>query len=148
METRYYVYLCSSTARDITLAVLYGYKAIIQAATVIMALKTRKVKVRGLDDYREIILATYLSCLLLIIILTFTYTIDDRINVFAFTISLSLFIGATAILALVFVPKVTVVLRVACAMTWTVESFCLVDVCFVQGPRGKAGVLQVCTLCH
>jgi len=108
VETRYYVYLCSSTGRDITLAVLYGYKAIIQAATVIMALKTRKVKVCGLDDYQGIILATYLSCLLQIIILIFTYTIDDRINVFAFTNSLSLFIGATAILALVFVPKVTV----------------------------------------
>ena len=108
METRYYIYVCSSTTRDITLAVLYGYKAIMEAATVIMAVKTEKKKVRGLDDYREIILATYLSCLLLIIVLTFTYTIGDRINVFAFTKSLNLF-GATAILALVFVPKVTVV---------------------------------------
>ena len=142
METRYFFYLCSSTARDVTLGVLYGYKAMIQAATVIMALKARKVKVRGLDDYREIVLATYLSCLLLIIIITFTYTIGDRINVFAFTYSLSILVGATAILALVFVPKVTVVYRESSiySLLMTVDLFCLVDVCFVQGPRGKAGV--------
>ena len=71
-----------------------------------MALRTRKVKVRGVDDYQEIILATYLSSFLLIIILIFTYTINDHINTFAALSSLSLLIGTTMIVALVFVPKV------------------------------------------
>ena len=73
-----------------------------------MALKTRKVKVRGLDDYREIVLATYLSSFLLIIILIFTYTIDDRINTFAVLSSFSFLIGTTMIVALVFIPKVCI----------------------------------------
>ena len=71
-----------------------------------MALRTRKVKVRGVDDYREIVMATYLSSFLLIIILIFTYTIHDRINTFAILSSLSFLIGTTMIVALVFVPKV------------------------------------------
>ena len=62
VEYHYFIYICSSTGRDITLGVLYGYKAVLQGATVIMALeiKTRKVKVRGLDDCQEIIMATSL----------------------------------------------------------------------------------------
>ena len=107
VEYRYFVYTCNSTARDITLGVLYGYKALLHAATVVMALKTRKVKVKGLNDYREIVLATYVSSFVLVIILVFTYTVADQINLFTVLTSFSLFVGATATMVLVFVPKVT-----------------------------------------
>ena len=107
MEYQYFVYTCNSTARDITLGVLYGYKALLHAATVVMALKTRKVKVKGLNDYREIVLATYVSSFVLVIILVFTYTVADQINLFTVLTSFSLFVGATATMVLVFVPKVT-----------------------------------------
>ena len=107
VEYHYFIYICSSTGRDITLGVLYGYKAVLQGATVIMALKTRKVKVRGLDDCQEIIMATYLTSFVLIIILIVNYTVEDMINTFISITSLSFFIGATAIILLVFVPKVT-----------------------------------------
>ena len=113
MEYHYFIYICSSVARDITLGVLYGYKAVLQVATVIMALKTRKVRVQGLDDYREIIMATYLTCFVLVIILIVKYTVEDMINTFAAVTSLSFFIGTTAIVVLVFVPKV---IREPCAV--------------------------------
>jgi len=91
------------------LGVLYGYKALLQVATVVMALKTRKVKVQGLDayDYREIVMATYFTCFVLVIILIVNYTVEDQINTFTAVTSLSFFIGTTAIVVLVFVPKVT-----------------------------------------
>ena len=108
VEYRYFIYTCNSTARDITLGVLYGYKALLHAATVVMALKTRKVRVKGLDDYREIVLATYVSSFVLVIILVFTYTVADQINLFTVLTSFSLFVGATVIMVLVFVPKVTI----------------------------------------
>ena len=107
MEYHYFIYICSSTGRDITLGVLYGYKAILQGATVIMALKTRQVKVRGLNDWQEIVLATYLTSFVLVITLIVNYTVEDKINTFTALTSLSYFIGATAIILLVFVPKVT-----------------------------------------
>ena len=107
MEFRYYIYICTSVARDATLGVLYSYKIFLQAVTVVMALRTRKVKVRGLDDYREIIMATYLTSFVLVIILIVNYTLKERINAFAAVTSLSYFIGATAIMVLVFVPKVS-----------------------------------------
>ena len=107
MEYRYFIYICSSTARDVTLGILYGYKAVLQAVTVAMALKTRKVKIQGLDDYREIVLATYVSSFVVVINFIVNYTMEDEINSFAAVTSLSFFIGATAIIVLVFVPKVT-----------------------------------------
>ena len=107
VEYRFSIYVCSSIARQCTLGVLYGYKVILQAVTVVMALKTRKVKVQGLDDYREIIMATYLTSFVLVIILIINYTVEDQINTFTALTSLSFFIGATATILLVFVPKVT-----------------------------------------
>jgi len=107
VEYHYFIYICSSTGRDIMLGVLYGYKALLQVATVVMALKTRKVKVQGLDDYREIVMATYLTCFVLVINLIVNYTVEDQINTFTAVTSLSFFIGTTAIVVLVFVPKVT-----------------------------------------
>ena len=89
---------------------LYGYKALIQTATIILALKTRKVKVRGLDDYREIVLATYVSSFLLAIIIIFTYTLFDRINTFAALSSFCFLAGTTVTIALVFVPKVNIIM--------------------------------------
>ena len=112
MEYRYFIYTCNSLARDVTLGVLYGYKILLHLATVVMALKTRKVKVKGLNDYREIVLATYVSSFVLVIILVFTYTVADQINLFIMLTSFSLFVGATAIMVLVFVPKVIAVVVV------------------------------------
>ena len=106
-EYRYFIYVCSSTARSITLGVLYGYKAVLQGATVVMALKTRKVKVRGLDDWQEIVMTTYLTSFVLVITLIANYAVEDQINTFATITSLSFLTGATAIILLVFVPKVT-----------------------------------------
>ena len=106
VEYRYFIYICSSTARDVTLGLLYGYKTVLQAVTLVMALKTRKVKVQGLNDYREVVLATYITCFVVIIIFVVNYTMKDETKSFIAITSLSYFTGATAIIALVFVPKV------------------------------------------
>ena len=108
MEYQYSIYTCSSFARNVTLGVLFGYKALLQTVTVIMALKVRKVKVKGLNDYREIVLATYVSSFVLVIILIFNIFVSDRIDLFSVLTSFGLFVGATAIMVLVFVPKVTI----------------------------------------
>ena len=107
VEYRFFIYTCNSLARDVTLGVLYGYKILLHLATVVMALKTRKIKVKGLNDYREIVLATYVSSFVLVIILIFNIFVRDRIDLFGVLTSFGLFVGATVIMVLVFVPKVT-----------------------------------------
>lgn len=106
VEYRYFIYVCSSTFRSVILGLLYGYKIILLGVTVVMALKTKKVNVQGLNDYHEVVLATYVATFVLAINFVVNYTMDDEINSFAIVTSLSIFIGTTAIILLVFVPKV------------------------------------------
>ena len=89
---------------------LYGYKAVLQVLTVLLALKTRKVKVKGLDDYKYIIMATYVSTFVLVVVTVFTFTIEDQVNLYAALTSFSFFLGSTVIVMLIFVPKVVVYL--------------------------------------
>ena len=105
-EYRYFIYTCNSTARDYTQGALYGYKVVLQLATVIMAIKSRKVKIQGVNDCREIILATYISSFVLMIIFIFNIFVADRLNLYTVFTSFGLFVGTTAIMVLVFVPKV------------------------------------------
>ena len=107
VEYQLFIYTCNSTARDVTLGVLYGYNILLHLATVVIAFKTRKFKVKVLNDYREIILATCISGFVLVLILVFTYTVTDQINLYSALTSFGLFVAATAIMVLVFVPKVT-----------------------------------------
>ena len=104
VEYQLFIYTCNSTAHD---GVLYGYNILLHLATVVIAFKTRKVKVKVLNDYREIILATCISGFVLVLILVFTYTVTDRINLYSALTSFGLFVAATVIMVLVFVPKVT-----------------------------------------
>ena len=119
-EYRYFIYTCSSTARDYTQGALYGYKVVLQLATVIMAIKTRKVKIQGVNDYREVVLATYISSFVLMIIFIFNIFVADQLNLYTMFTSFGLFVGATAIMVLVFVPKVTIS---SCCCCFVIYSF-------------------------
>ena len=104
--TLYFTYICSSTARNIFLGVLYGYKMVLQVVALVFAFATRKVKVKGLDDSKYIAAATYLTSIVLAVIIVTTYSLRDFVNVFPALFCTGFFIGTTVILALVFVPKV------------------------------------------
>ena len=104
----YFIFVCTSDARRITLGILYGYKALLQILAVILALKTRKVQIKGLDDSKYIIAATYLSSLVLLAVIIMTYTASKLINTYAAVSSACFIIGSTMIVAIVFIPKVRV----------------------------------------
>lgn len=116
VEYQYFIFVCSSNQRRITLGVLYGYKALLQILAVILALKTRKVQVKGLDDSKYIIAATYLSSLVLLAVIIMTYTAYELINTYAVVTSASFILGSTAIIAIVFIPKVSVSLFIYLCM--------------------------------
>ncbi len=103
----YFFYPCSSLPRMTALGFLYGYKALLQISSVWFAFQIHKVKVKGLNDAIFIVAAVYVTSIMLIIIMVSTYLLEkDYINVYPATYSLGLLVGATAILALVFIPKV------------------------------------------
>ena len=104
--TDYYTYVCSSPTRDIFLGILYGYKMLLQVIALVLAFSTRKVKVKGLDDSKYIAAATYVTSIVLAVIIVATYSLKDFVNAFPALFCTGFLIGTTFILGLVFIPKV------------------------------------------
>ncbi len=104
---RYFVFVCNSESRSITLGVLYGYKALLQIVALVFAVSIRKVKIRGLNNTVYIIAAIYVTSIVTTVIIVSTYTLVELVNVYAVMFSLCLFIGTTVILILVFIPPVS-----------------------------------------
>ena len=87
---------------------LYGYKGLLQVTALILAFRTRKVKVKGLDDSKYIAAAIYISSIVLAVIIVATYTLTDYINAFPAVEGAGFLLGTTMILVFVFVPKVSI----------------------------------------
>ena len=104
---QYFFYVCESENRVALFGVLYGYKGLLQIIALILAYYTRKVKVKGLNDSRYIAAATYVTSIVLAIIILSTYTLADYVNAFPAVVGVGLLVGTTMILVLVFVPKVS-----------------------------------------
>ena len=88
-------------------AVLFGYKGLLQVIALILAFRTRKVKVKGLDDSKYIATAIYVTSIVLAVIIVSTYTLRDYVNVYPAVVGMGFLLGTTMILALVFVPRVS-----------------------------------------
>ena len=104
--TEYFIYVCSSTTRNIFLGILYGYKMLLQAIALVLAFSTRKVKVKGLNDAKYIAAAIYVTSIVLAVIVVATYSLNEFVNAYPALFCTGFLIGTTFILGLVFVPKV------------------------------------------
>ena len=105
---RYSIVICHSMNRDIALGVLYGYKALLQIVAILFAFSTRKVKVKGLNDAKYIAIAVYVTSIVTAVIIVATYSLYDFRNVLSIVLCTGIFVGATSILILVFIPKVSI----------------------------------------
>ena len=63
---------------------------------------------KGLDDARYIAIAVYVTSIVTAVIIVATYTLYDFSNILSVVFCSGVFIGATIILLLVFIPKVSV----------------------------------------
>ena len=107
MITNNFIYICDSIARDIFLSILYGYKMVLQIIALVLAFATRKVKVKGLDDTKFIVITIYVTSIVLALIILATYSLKEVINGFAGLFCTGFLVGTTVILGLVFVPLVS-----------------------------------------
>ena len=105
-RTTYYTYICDSSTRDIWLGLLYGYKAVLQIVALFLAFGTRKVNIKGLNDSTYIAATIYITSVILSVTIIACITLNQYVNTFACLIATSIFITATVILGLVFIPKV------------------------------------------
>ena len=101
-----YVYSCSVEGRGVLIILLYISKIILQIVSLILAFRTRKVKVKGLDDSKYISAAIYITTAVLPVSVFASFTLRSHVNAFPAIVGAAHFFGATAILLLVFVPRV------------------------------------------
>ena len=107
------MYQCSSDLwiRYFILAVIYVYMAILQASALYFAFQTRKVKVKGLNDAKYIAIIVYTVGILILINLVTTFALPTYVTVYATIYGTCLWISATAVLGLSFIPKVAIQCR-------------------------------------
>ncbi len=107
-----------STSRDITLGILYGYKAVLHVVSLFFvvllffALKKSKVSPVGRRNAKFIAAAVFVTSIVLAVVIVSTYSLVEFVNIYPVVFGLSILVGATATLVLFFVPKVSKMISV------------------------------------
>lgn len=87
---------------------MYAYLALLQAVALILAIKTRKVKIRTLNDSKYVAALIYISSITLAVLALLTFALGVYLNLTAAVYNGGLLFVTTAFLLLLFVPKVSV----------------------------------------
>ena len=87
---------------------IFVYLAVLQVIGILLAFLTRKVKVKGLKDSKFIAAIVYISSIVLVVLALVNFSLGLFINTGTGIFVVSILTLTTVILALVFVPKVSV----------------------------------------
>lgn len=87
------------------------YKCALQICALYLAFKTRKVKIKGLNETKYIAMMVYVETLIVILTLVVTFALTDYVNIYAAAQSIGNTATGSIILGLTFIPKVAI----ACA---------------------------------
>ena len=99
----------SDNAPFIWLALIFAYLAILQIVGLVLALQTRKVKIKALNDAKVIAALIYITSIVLVILAVSTFALGEYINVNEVLFTGSLLVAAIMFLVLIFVPKVHII---------------------------------------
>ena len=108
---QYFLYVCESEWQVVIHTVLFGYKGVLQVLALLLAFRTHKVKVKGLDDSMYVAASVYVTSIVLTAIIISTYTMRDYVNAYPAVMGMGLLLGTTTILGLVFIPRVSEMLK-------------------------------------
>lgn len=104
----YFFYHCQNrTVQLAWLGVSYAYKLLLQFVAIYFAFQTRKVKVRALNDSKEIAVIIYVTSLILIGLVGILFAVGStHPNINVALLSLGRITYPTVILVFIFIPKV------------------------------------------
>lgn len=103
----YNVSVCSSSARFVFLGITFSYKIVLQVIAIILAFSIRKVKIKGLNDSREISAIVYATSIILVLVIVMTLALRSFINVSGTINGLGFSTASTVALGFIFIPKVS-----------------------------------------
>ena len=78
----------------------------LQVIGLVLAIQTRKVKLRGLRDSKYVAAVIYISSISIVVMALVTFALDMYINIGTAILATGIFLIATIFLVLIFVPKV------------------------------------------
>lgn len=109
----YYIWVCHgpSKAARYMRVLIFLYLAGLQIAGIILALQTRKVKHFGLEDAKYVAATIYVSSLMLMVIVLDAFVLDVYLNTSGILWAACVVTLTTAILLLIFVPKMILLCR-------------------------------------
>lgn len=87
-------------------ALIYAYLAALQIVGIVLAFQTRKVKYSGLEDSKFVSATIYVSSLMLVVLVLDTFVLGGYLNTSGTLLAVGVVTLTTAILLLIFVPKV------------------------------------------
>ena len=88
-------------------AVLFGYKVILQISGMVLAFLTRKIEVRGLNESREVQVVMIITTPLVVVALILRLVFDDYLNVVGTSYGLGTALVTGTTLGIIFLPKVS-----------------------------------------
>ena len=97
---------CDGRNSLIWIIIAYGYILLTQLVSIFLAFRTRKVKVKVLNDSKYIALIIYITSVIVTVMIIGAVILDDYINADAAVFSGLIMAFTTVVLSLVFVPKV------------------------------------------
>lgn len=80
---------------------------ILQAIALVLAIRTRNVKIKGLNDSKEIMAIIYITTIVDVELILVTILLRDYSNIRILLFTGGIIFGTTIAVALVFIPKVT-----------------------------------------
>jgi len=104
---KFYVRRCYTDKEIIFIPLFIGTKLLIQFIGVFLAFSIRKVKIKGLNDSREVSAILYVTTAITAVTSVIIFIFGDYINVDGAGYSFGSTTGAYCVLGLIFIPKVS-----------------------------------------
>ena len=107
MVVNYCTYSCyRSTTAVAFQALIMATLFLLQAIGIFLAFQTRKVKVKVLNDAKQVTAIIYVTSVCVLLIIMTTFALGSFLNTSSAVFSFSIAAASTAFLILIFIPKV------------------------------------------
>ena len=106
MLIKHFNLICEGKKSIIWIAIIYFYIIATQLVAVYLAFRTRKVKIKALNDAKYLALIIYITTIIITVMIIATVSLNSFLNADAAVFSAGLLVFTTLILGLLFVPKV------------------------------------------
>ena len=92
------------------LAISFAYKGLLQIIALFMAFHTRRIKIRALNDSKEIAAIIYINSIILVLLAVSVFVLGRYHDVHVALFGLVLLVDASLFLGVLFVPKVYIII--------------------------------------